>query len=164
MPFKWRFFRFSNYLHIALWIIFFAILTYSWRTQGLAPDYLSFSALILGVLILIAHCINNLILLSKYYPEKLPGKGFVTYTIVMLVLSMLLLVAVLIITVVGVSEEINTIIEKKAPNRIGILMATFCVLISFTGVHSCWFQLLLRRTIRRNYLKGIDSFLADDNP
>jgi hypothetical protein len=166
MPFRWRFFRFSNYFHIGLVLMLMALLIFGWTYEpGMRRESIIFVIAGVGLILLITNSINNLVLLGKYYPEKLPATLFSRYSKFLFGFSLLPLLGIGVIAGYGMYEEcIRAPLEQRNPDPSGLTMAMIFVLTFLTGLHACWYQVVLRKTIRRNFDLGLDKFLTDDNP
>jgi hypothetical protein len=165
MPFKWKFFRFNNYFHIGLVLLLTTLLIVGWTTEGEFKQVTALVVAAVGLALLFTNSVNNLILLGKYYPENLPGIPFSRYIKTLFGFSLAPLACLGIIAGYGIYEEcISAIVQKRNPDSTGLTMAGFFLLAFVTGLHACWYQVVLRKTIRRNFNLGIDRFLSDEEP
>ena len=165
MPFKWRFFRFTNYFHIGLVSLLTFFLIVGWASQESEPELWTYLLASLAPPLLITNAVNNLILLGKYYPEKLPGKQFSTYVKILFGVSIAPFAFVGLITGFVINDEcIQPLVEDRPVEFSGLTTAFLFILAFLTGFHALWYQVVLRKTIRRNFDLGIDQFLTDENP
>jgi hypothetical protein len=87
------------------------------------------------------------------------GNGLCCVLLILFMLSMAITTFGLVMIFIDVLNDENPL----ADNRLKLFLGMYC-LVSLTGLPICFFQVSLRRTIRRNYNAGIDSFLDNDNP
>ena len=164
LPLKWKIFRVICYVHIAAVMGSVAIfLIQSWdRLCFDCWDFLYISIFFLMLGVLISNALLNTWMLERYYPARKPGSSLNTWNIILLILFML----VIAFTTFGLAMIFNDVLNDEKPlddNRLKLFLGLYC-LVSLTGLPICFFQVSLRRTIRRNYHAGIDSFLDSDTP
>jgi len=164
LPFKWQLFRALNYLYIIADLGILAILADRFTNQSYySPvEFLSLAIVTTGFLILGSNCGINLFILYKYYPDQLPSKAIIKWTITLLVLSIIFAAFLFFVTTALVIEAIdrgfNDTINIKQMIALPLLS-----IISLTSLPVFLLQVALRKLIRWNYNAGIDQFLEADN-
>jgi hypothetical protein len=54
--------------------------------------------------------------------------------------------------------------DDKPADPYGLTMLVVMLLLLFSGFYACWNQVVLRKTIRRNFDYITHQFLSDENP
>lgn len=165
MPLKWKIFRIGNYVHLLCLVIFIPLVIAAYSTSYEAEVIVVYWVAFITIAILMANSIINLVILEKYYPEKLPGKKLVISSKILLGFTLLLLLLMAISAGFAFYEEFiaGPVDEEDTYHVVKTLLLVYMLAI-ITGVYISWLQVALRKTIRRNFEMGIASFLNDDNP
>jgi hypothetical protein len=161
LPLKWKIFKIINSLYLAscLGILGFSCYNISLRVMSYGPmEVLIFSLFLLCFLVFSANCIYNLYMLEKLYPDnynKRPKK----LSRIFLTLNLIILSLLFLFFLYGLSEELRNLNKRRHNDNIGIwILLVLFILISF-GVYITWLQIILRKTIRRNFESSMDNFL-----
>ena len=165
IPPKWQFFRITNYLHIvaASGILVVMITIIKSVVFFGTHTLLLFIFSAAGILILLANSVINLLLLEKYYPDKLPGKILLKLHTVLLIFSILFSSLIIFITAAQLPEVISP--ETDNPMQIvQKIIFIFYFIISLTSLPVYLLQIRMRKLLRWNYDSEIDRFLHDENP
>lgn len=165
LPLKWKIFRVVTYLHMTCTAVLAAAAILSILELGL--NFYSWESLIALIVILIiplvllANSSINILLLERYYPDRLPGKALGRFSNTLFFAS----IVVVLFLVVGMVMFLYEMLAAKDMRReSGFLMlyiATICV-IGLTGCYILWAQVSLRKALRRNHHSTINNFLASD--
>ena len=125
-------------------------------------DVAALILLILFPTILLANSSVNILILERYYPDRVPGKRLRGFSIALFILALLSIVA----AVTGAIAAFVALLSRESGSMgrdlIGYLVAAAIALIGLTGMYILWFQVSLRKAIRRNHEMALDSFLDDE--
>lgn len=112
--------------------------------------------------ILLANSSINILLLERYYPERLPDKKLRRFSRVLFGLT----TVIVVLAIIGAIASIVALAESRRYRLDRDLVALFfsgiVTTIAVTGCYILYFQLHLRKTIARNHAASLDNFLADD--
>lgn len=166
LPLKWKIFRIISYLHMVCTLGMGTFALYSIFNSRIrfhsAEDVLSVLIFIFCPSILLANSSINIYLLERFYPDRLSGKKLQRFSVLLFILSLLVVIAVVLLTIAGFSESLS---GKNYTFRQGFMvfltLSGFAV-IGVTGLYIIVGQVSLRRTIRRNQEAALNSFLNDD--
>lgn len=166
LPLKWKIFRIVSYLHMTCTLAMGTLALYTIFTAGIrfnsTEDILGVLILILCPTILLANSSVNIYLLEKFYPDRLFGKKLYRFSVLLFILSLVVVIAVVLLTIAGFSETLS---RKNYTFRdrlmIYLTLSAFTV-IGLTGLYIIVSQVSLRRAIRRNHEASLNSFLDSD--
>jgi hypothetical protein len=161
LPLKWKIFRIICYLHIAA-VTGCLLLHILFRWQMMFSDFweIIYNLIFISLLaILLTNTLINTWLLDRYYPDRKPGATLNAWHIILLSLF-IIIIGFSTIGLIFLLSDIFT--DESRQNRMDprtvILLALLTVMV-LTGLFICYFQIILRQTLRRNYQAGIESFL-----
>ena len=161
LPVLWKVFRIVNFLHLLGVVFLLLLFTYSFMSfsdNSTSTDYQIFLLFVAGGVVLLTNCICNYTLLEKIYPDKPITKKFSAFSLIVLIIAfiILLLLSITFVTVVYPA------LKSRPVNLWGKLVFFVLVAVIVTGYYSCLFQLMLKKNIRRNHKRTIDTFLNSD--
>jgi hypothetical protein len=162
LPVKWKIFRIANYLHIAgvatmgLYILY--AFTSSFGTVS-TEDLVFLVLFICGIGILLANSIISLHLLERCYPDKQYSNELNVASIFIIIIAFLLILLLLIAFYFGFQA---TFLENRSPDLLGLILLTIIGTTIITGFYSCWLQLVLKKTLKKNYKLSVENFLNTD--
>jgi hypothetical protein len=161
LPLKWKIFRVVCFLHIAAvlscltWIF---IINGRYIFSGLY-NFLEFLLVFSILLLLLANTFIDTWLLERYYPDRRPGRALNIWHTILFILY----IPIVCLFTIGCFAMFFDIFlddnKSEAMIQRGVLSWAVVVVISFTGLSICYFQISLRRTLRRNYQRQFDNFL-----
>lgn len=166
MPVKWKLFRLMSFLHMictaAVAVTVIVSLTNARINFRRWDDVLLLFLTLLMPAILLANSSINILLLERYYPERLPDKKLRRFSRVLFGLS----VVVIILAVIGAVASISALVDAQryrgSRDVIALLFSGIVTTIAVTGCYILYFQLHLRKTIARNHAAALENFLADE--
>jgi hypothetical protein len=161
LPLKWKIFRIICYLHIAA-VTGFLLLHFLFNWRVMFSDFWEFiyNLILLSVMaVLLANTLINTWLLDRYYPDRKPGSTLNTWHIILLILFIIIISfcatgLFFLLYDIFTGKELRD--QRSARSLMLLILLTVMVL---TGIFICYFQIILRKTLRRNYQTGIESFL-----
>jgi hypothetical protein len=159
MPAKWKIFRATVYLFIAsvmaMGLIPFFVFGYFTFRVRFDSGFLVFFA---GLILLMAQGGICLYLVDRCYPDREPTRGINGTASTLFIITILLLLLLFGLFVLGFLDEFFR--GRVHWNSPGIKVLVILLLLLLTGTSICWQEVTLRKTIRKNYDKALDSFLG----
>lgn len=158
MPLKWKFFVVLNWAIVALhvFLIGLVVISIQWHQEEITSILMIIFTILLAVLLV--NCINNLHLIQKYYPQKMPVRRFVVYSKIVFGVSVAALAIFLFVIAIGIYDEFSDPPDKNDEGVGKITLIIFGVII-LANLYACWNQVVLRKTLRRNFQLELDNFL-----
>ena len=162
LPSKWMWFRILNYFillsctGILMYVLFFltTILVVSVNSILLLINIFSF-------LLLSADSVINLVLLEKYYPDKLPGRLFLIVAGIINILAIIFKSLLIFFTVVITIDWIST--GSFGSPALSVLAYDFSlVVITITAVPVFVLRGNLKNLIAWNYKMNLERFLTEE--
>lgn len=160
LPLKWKIFRLVCYVHIAGVCFSLALsIIYNWsRMFSNAYNFLNFLLFFSFMSVLLANTFINTWLLERYYPDRRPGRALNIWHIILFILFIII---ICLLTIASFAQFFDLFFDenKDEISQSSLMYWMLLALIAFTGLSICYFQISLRRTLRRNHQREIDSFL-----
>lgn len=161
LPTKWKIFRALNFVHIAtvtIWLI--TILYQNWtRLDDLVHDWSFVLFALLFPIILIANGLFNANLLEKFYPDQLPGVRFLTLHKVLYFIFLGVVGCCIYGSIFLYYELFSHEPYRERMNAEAVFYILLVTAATATGIPITYFQVSLRKTIRRNFNLSMDRFL-----
>ncbi len=154
-----------TYLHMTCTSILAAVAIIGVLQTGIRfftlENILALLAVMCVPLVLLSNSSINLVLLERYYPDRLPGKVLVRFSNTLFVLSTVVVLLMLAATA-SVFVNLFGAESRSRYSTFSTLYALSLATITLTGCYIVWCQISLRKTIRRNHDATINNFLAGD--
>ena len=167
---KWKMFRMVSYLHLTCTLVL-SVITLDMIIDDFPrgksnANWFAISIFLVSSPSLLSNSSINIYLLERYYPDKLPGKRLRTFSVILFILSLLVVILTTGLTVAAIFYELNrsSRIQPFKQRFLGYGIAATLAVISLTGFYILWNQVSLRKAIRRNYQASMDNFLVSDQP
>lgn len=161
LPLKWKIFRLVCYLHIAAVFSCLAlvlIINGRFIFSGVT-NFLEFLLIFSVLTVLLSNSFINTWLLERYYPDRWPGRALNIWHITLFI-AFVIIICLFTIGCFAIFFDVMLGENKNvAINQRSIISMIVFGIITLTGLSICYFQVSLRKTIRRNYQREIDSFL-----
>jgi carbon starvation protein CstA len=156
LSFKWKLFRFANYLMAFIFLFFLCFLINSIIKDSIESDTISWVILaLIGIVLIIFNSIFNLFLSYKRFPNKIiQGKTKSIY-IISTVFYLIALLGLLVLSLFGLNEELKEPDEDKT----GLIAAIVLLSLFVIGCYIFIMQLLVRRFLEVNYKSSINSLI-----
>lgn len=160
LPLKWKIFRVICFVHSAAIVFMTAMnIVFNWgRIFKDIEGSLSFLLFLFMLSILLANTFFNTWLLERCYPDRRPGRASNTWHTILFILF-IIIISFFTIAFFAIFFDFLDDKNKYERDSRSSLFWVLIGIISFTGLSICYFQISLRRTIRRNYQRGFDNFL-----
>lgn len=167
LPIRWKIFRVLSYVHMAITALITALGVVAIFGPGFSvrsvEQVVVLFLMLLAPVSLLANSSVNILLLERYYPDRLPGKTLRRFSVVLFILTLLSVLFVLLIAAVGLVDTLSQTSEQR--DIFSLLAAAATAVIGLTGAYVLWFQVSLRKAIRRNHELVFDNFLkAEEFP
>ena len=158
LPAKWRIFRIANYLHMAGVASFGLLIIYLISTFGLKTleDFLFLLLFAACIACLLANTIISLHFLERCYPDKQYSITLSVISVFILVLSCLVIISMTILFCYGFYASF---FERRKPDLFGILLLVVLFSTIISGIYICWFQVVLKKLLKKNYRLALENFL-----
>jgi hypothetical protein len=164
VPARWLLFQIFNYLTLLpaigtlLYLVYLSAIT----------RYLPFNVPLLliivsGMSILIFDSIINLLLMEKYYPDKMPGKLFLRIGAIINILATIFKLPVIFIAIVFIIELLTTPEGSYTGFAIFLFFQACPMAIALAAVPVFVLRSGIQKLIKWNYNMAIDRFLNDEN-
>ena len=163
MPLKWKIFRFINFIHAGSSIAVFLILLWDFHVTPIKNIFYQLIFVFLCLLSL-SPAVNgcfNIYLIEKSFPDKDISKRLRRVTLLFLVVDIIVILLMLTLFVFAFSVIISPEYRRNPVAYRGYLTLGILFITISTGLYIFWMQIILRRTIRRNFIKSFDSFLKN---
>jgi hypothetical protein len=160
LPLKWKIFRFVNYLYLLITLVILIYLIYNGLSSELggANDLFIYILVTLCPLLLAVNCSINSYMIEKCYPD-LYAKTLTTTSLGFLILSCIILGLTILLMIFGIADMISGPQGDGSANGEDYKFLLALSVIVIIGVYICWMQVILGKTIRRNFEKSLDNFL-----
>lgn len=164
LPIRWKIFRVLCYVHMATTTLIAALGAIAIFDSGF--NFRSFEQVVIIFLVLLipvsllANGSINLLLLERYFPDRLPGKSLRRWSVLLFILTLLSVLFLLLMAVAGFTDIFSQ--PSTQQDIYNILAASAIAIIGLTGVYVLWFQVSLRKLIRRNHELVFDNFLEPE--
>lgn len=165
LPLKWKIFRVVTYLHMMITAVLAAIAIVAMAETRMRFQSLEDLLIVLIIFLIPATLLSNssinILLLERYYPDRLPGKVLIRFSYVLFILSAIIVAGTLLLAAAAITDVFFD--DSGATNTPATLLLTLAIAaIGLTGCYILWAQVLLRKALRRNHDSAINNFLVSD--
>jgi hypothetical protein len=155
-PVSWRLFILFNYLLLICFAVIFISLCFFLSKNPVEPEgRITFFPFFAGSFFILVNSALSVLYFHRYYPDKPFSRKTAVLLWVQTLFYLLSIVALLLLVVLGVREEIiSGAFDSTGILLLGFLFAALCICI-YTFI----FQLKLKRTIEKNYRKRFEKMI-----
>ena len=163
LPLKWKTYRIINYLFIFCYTLLWSILLIRTGIPHFDKwsEFLTFISILAGSLLLILNAAFNIYIIEKCFPNRIPTRKFLNWTLALFIFSIIGVGFLLFLTGLATYEEfLKPQDYAYRHSRLSLLLLSLLTMSSLSCLYILIQQIPLRKAIRRNHLLQLDNFLA----